>query len=83
MTRRKGPAVFADLAELPEDDRIRLIAHYVIEHRKTVAVCVDDEQGKPERYTRKLRALGVAVVSQDKGPVPNVVTLKVGLAHAN
>jgi hypothetical protein len=74
------PRGFADLADLPEDERIKFIAHHVLAHGLTVAVCVDDEVGKPERYAEKLRALGVAVLSQDKGPVANVVTLKVGPA---
>lgn len=75
------PKAFADLADLPEDERIKVIAHHVLAHGLTVAVCVDDEPGKPARYAQKLRALGVAVLSQDKGPIPNVVTLKVGPAH--
>jgi hypothetical protein len=68
---------------MPEDERIRVIAHYVRDHGLTVAVCVDDEVGKPERYARKLSALGVVVLSQQSGPVPNVITLKVGPANAN
>lgn len=74
---------FADLADLPEDERIQAIAHQVLAHGLTVAVCVDDWPGKPERYAQKLRALGVVVLSQHKGPVANVITLKVGPAHAN
>jgi len=77
------PRGFADLADLPEDERIQIIAHHVRDHGLTVAVCVDDEPGKPERYAEKLTALGVRVLSQDKGPVANVVTLKVGPANAN
>lgn len=77
------PKGFADLADLPEDERIKVIARHVVAHGQTVAVCVDDEPGKPERYAVKLRALGVAVLEQHKGPVANVVTLKVGLNNAN
>lgn len=74
------PKGFQDLANLPEDDRIRLIAHYVCAHGLTVAVFVDDEPGKPERYTEKLRAAGAMVLSQEPGPVAKVITLKVGPA---
>jgi hypothetical protein len=78
-----GPRGFQDLADLPEDQRIALIAHYVLAHALTVAVCVDDEPGKPERYAQKLRAAGCAVIDRLDGPVANVVTLKVGPAHVN
>jgi hypothetical protein len=77
------PRGFQDLADLPEDERIAAIAHYVLEHGLTVAVCVDDWPGKPERYAQKLRARGVVVLSQQSGPIAKVVTLKVGPAHAN
>jgi hypothetical protein len=80
MTRPRG---FQDLADLPEDERIARIAHYVLAHALTVAVCVDDEPGKPERYAQKLRAAGCVVMEQFDGPVANVVTLKVGPIHAN
>lgn len=52
------PQGFQDLANLSEDERIKVIAHYVVAHGLTVAVCVDDEPGKPERYAKKLRAFG-------------------------
>lgn len=73
----EGPKGFADLADMPEDERIEMIAHHVIEHGLTAAVCVDDLPGKPERYTRKLERAGCRVVSQTKGPVAGIVTLKV------
>ena len=74
---------FADLADMPEDERITAIAHYVRDHGVTAAVCVDDEPGKPERYARKLIAQGCRVVEQTKGPVPGVVTLKVEPTNVN
>lgn len=77
------PSGFADLADLPEDDRIQAIAHYVRDHGRTAAVCVDDEPGKPERYARKLAAHGCRIVELVKGPVPGVVTLKVGPTNVN
>lgn len=81
MTDRRP--VFQDLYRLPEDQRIELIAHYVRDHGKTVSVMVDDEPGKPERYTEKLKAAGCAVLERTPGPVAKVVTLRVGPANAN
>ena len=77
------PKGFQDLADLPEDERIKLIAHYVVAPGITVAVLVDDEPGKPERYIEKLRARGAVVLSQEPGPVAKVITLKVGPANVN
>lgn len=77
-----GPR-YADLADLPEDERIRAIAHHVRDHGRTVAVCVDDEIGKPERYAEKLAARGCRILQQAKGPIPGVVTLTVGPINAN
>lgn len=67
-----------DMHELGEDERIDLIVHHVMKHQLVVAVFVDDEPGKPERYEKKLVANGCVVVSRTPGPVKNVVTLKVG-----
>lgn len=77
------PKGFADLADLPEDERIAVIAHHVRDHGTTAAVVVDDEPGKPERYAEKLIALGCRVVAQVKGPVRGTVTLKVGPVNVN
>ena len=77
------PRGFADLADLPEDERIEAIAHHVRDHGATAAVCVDDEPGKPERYARKLAARGCRIIEQAKGPVAGVVTLKVGPTNVN
>ena len=78
-----GPRGFADLADLPEDERIKAIAHYVRDHGCTVAVCVDDWSGKPERYAKKLAEHGCRIVGQVSGPVAGVVTLKVGPINVN
>lgn len=79
----KQPTGFADLADLPEDERLDAVAHYVCGHGLTAAVCMDDIPGRPERYARKLRALGCRIISRSKGPVPGVITLKVGPANVN
>lgn len=76
----KRPEAFLDTHKLSEDQRIDVIGHAVTEHGKTVAVCVDDVVGKPERYIKKLkeRFPGVVVLERVKGPVAGVVTIRVG-----
>lgn len=73
----RGPGRF------PEDERIKIIAHHVRDHGKTVAVCVDDVPGKPERYARKLRKHGCRVIQQVAGPVSGAITLRVGPTNVN
>lgn len=69
-----------DLHRLPEEERITLIGHYVLEHRLSVAVFVDDEAPKVERYISKILALSPELlVEQLPGPVAKVVTLRVSL----
>jgi hypothetical protein len=72
------PKAYGDLANLSEDDRITIIG--LAAESQLVAFFVDDEKGKPERYKRKLLARfpKVEVISTTKGPVENVVTIKVG-----
>jgi ABC-type Fe3+ transport system substrate-binding protein len=71
------PKGFADLADLPEDERIAIIAA-TAKGGAIVGVCVDDEIAKVERYIRKITALGVRVIDRTSGPVKGVVTLRVG-----
>lgn len=68
---------YADLADLPEDERIQIAAD-TAKAGHIVAVCVDDEDEKVARYIRKLIALGVRVIDHTKGPVKNVVTIRIG-----
>lgn len=68
---------FADLADLPEDERLALIAA-TANHGHIVGVAIDDESEKIERYIRKLKALGVRIIDQRPGPVPNCVMVRVG-----
>ena len=82
MSARR-PKGYADLSDLSEDERIATIAHLVRDHGLSVAVCVDDEPGKPERYAAKLQKLGCRILEQMKGPIPNVITIKVGPINAN
>ena len=70
---------FADLADLPEDDRIRIIGEYAMAGNQ-VGVPVDEEgpdgYEKANRYIEKLltRFPLLEFVSKGKGPVANVVT---------
>lgn len=74
------PKGFADLASMPENERIRLIGHVVVAHGQTVGVCVDDKKGTPERYIEKITKQFPTVVLLERfnGPVKHVVTLKFG-----
>lgn len=45
---------YADLADLPEDERITIIGRTVVERRLVVAVAVDAWPGKLDRYISKL-----------------------------
>jgi hypothetical protein len=71
---------YQDLYKLPEDDRIRLMGHYVMDHGLTISCIVDDEPDKPERYIRKFKARfpGIQVLEQFKGPVKGTITIKLG-----
>lgn len=69
---------FEDLYTLGEDERIRRIAEHVLGRSDRVAVLVDDEREKIDRYTRKLAAAGVSVLRETPGPVARVVTLTLG-----
>lgn len=70
---------YADLADLPEDKRILIIAHHVAERRETVAVALENDVKKIARYQRKLHAArpGLLEIEQLPGLVPNTVTLKI------
>ncbi len=68
---------FYDLADLPEDERIRLAAETAL-CGHVVGVVTDDEPGKPERYIRKLEAHGVRVIDRGPGPVKHTILIRVG-----
>ncbi len=68
---------YADLADLPEDERIRVAAE-AARAGHIVGVVTDDELGKPERYIRKLEAHGVRIIDRSKGPVKHCVTIRIG-----
>jgi hypothetical protein len=67
---------FADLADLAEDDRIRIIGE-TAEHRHSVAFIVEDND-KADRYIAKLtERFGVVVTARGVGPVDGTVAVKI------
>lgn len=70
---------YADLADLPEDERIRIIGEYAMAGNQ-VGVPVDEEgpdgYEKADRYIKKLQTRFplLELVNKFKGPVDNVVT---------
>lgn len=73
---------FADLADLPEDERIQLIANTAKHHPGSViGVAVDDEDEKIERYKKKLRAHGLTIIDVKPGPVAKAKFISVRFAH--
>lgn len=69
---------FADLASLDEDQRIDLIGNFCAQTGQTANVVTDSDEGKPERYIRKLlrRFPNLRVVERFRGPVLGTVTIK-------
>jgi hypothetical protein len=69
--------VFTDLADLPEDERITVIAESA-RAGNTVAVFVDDDQAA-DRYAAKLEKLNVRVIDRAANVlVAGTVLLRVG-----
>jgi hypothetical protein len=70
---------YADLADLPENKRIAIIAKCVADDRQTVAVALEDDEKKVSRYERKLHAArpGLLEIERVGGLVPNTVTLRI------
>lgn len=77
----KAKPKYADIADLSEDERIRVIGSEVVAKRSPVAFIVDDETGKADRYIQKLaeRFPQVCVQERFPGPVHGTITVKVGL----
>jgi hypothetical protein len=72
---------YKDLADQPEDDRIRQIGEAAMKGL-TVAFVTDADPGKADRYVSKLlkRFPALKVLGRFDGPVENTVTVKVCLA---
>lgn len=72
---------FADLADLPEDDRIDIIAQ-AARDGAIVGFVVEDDQ-KADRYVQKLRERGrTRIIGRGPGPVENTVLVRVGPAES-
>jgi hypothetical protein len=69
---------FADIADLPEDDRITIIGQQAM-NGGVIAFCTDIDPGKADRYVRKLLAKfpELEELGRFDGPVAGVVTVKV------
>lgn len=75
-----------DLYNVEEDDRIKLIAHHVIDHKQVVGIMVDVEDGshvKGDRYIEKIKKLypQISVMFRGDGPVANVETIQLGVVN--
>ncbi len=68
---------YADLADLPEDKRIELMAKVALAGN-IIACQTDDEDSKVARYIEKMEALGVRHISTDLGLVPGTVSISFG-----
>lgn len=68
---------FADIADLPEDERIKVIGQ-VAESGQIVGFVVEDDV-KAARYEAKLlKANRVRIIDRRQGPIPNTVLVRVG-----
>lgn len=70
---------YADLADLPEDKRIEMIGHRVMDHKEVVGFMVDVENGshaKGDRYIKKLleKFPAIQVMWRGDGPAKDVET---------
>ena len=72
-------AKFADLADMDEDDRIKKIGETAIKTGTVVGFVTDDDEGKSDRYIRKLKEQfpSLKVIHHDPGPVPHTILVKV------
>lgn len=67
---------YADLADLPEDERIRAIADTAMHGHTGVAFVVEDD-AKADRYIEKLKKFNVHVAARGEGPVAGTVFVRV------
>lgn len=68
---------YADLGDLPEDERIALIAATAA-RGNVVGVVVEDDPLKVDRYVKKLMAYPVRIIDRKVGPVKNTILVRVG-----
>lgn len=80
VAKVKDRTGYADLGDFDEDTRIDAIGRMVTEQKKTVAVVIDNEIEKSQRYIKKLtdKFPGLTVLDQTLGPVAGTMTIRVG-----
>jgi hypothetical protein len=77
--------LYADLGDLPEDQRIEAIGKAVMGGSKSsgdkpiMAAFVVEDDEKADRYIKKLqeRFPGIRVIDRFKGPVPGTISVRV------
>jgi hypothetical protein len=73
---------FADLADLPEDERISAIGRAAARGQVVGVALEKDEPEKIARYIKKITTLYPGVKELDRADfTPGVVLLRFGLAH--
>ena len=75
--------LYADLHDLSEDDRIKLIAETVLSAGMVTGFLVENDK-KADRYIEKLRKRfpGVDILGKMRGPTKGIILVKVGPASA-
>lgn len=73
-----APRGYADLGDLPEDERIKIFCEDAL-RGEVVGVVIDNEQPKIDRYIRKIINYSKALRISDrgKGPVKGTYFLKI------
>jgi len=68
------------IPDYDEDKRIEMIGHRAMDHKERVGIVTDSEEGKADRYIKKLqeRFPGIRILERGNGPVEDSVFVKVG-----
>lgn len=77
---------YADLHDLPEDKRIDMIGHRVVDHHEVVGFFVDrngEDRSKGDRYIAKLKKKfpQISVIARLDGPIDGAELIKVGVVN--
>ena len=68
---------YADLADLPENERIHIMAEYALKGN-VISCQTDDDDDKVARYIEKMEAHGVRHISTGPGLVPGTKSISFG-----
>lgn len=68
-----------DMAKMSEDQQIEIIGHCVVQQRQTVAVILENDSKKIERYKNKLQEAhpGLIDIEQIAGLTIGTITLRI------